>query len=200
LSFLATTYDNRLIIDTGLTSYKLSRFICDYINEHRPDIRDLYNSADAVQDVINSSRETPKTKHRVVTSRTARNWLKKLGYSWKDVTKDVFVDGHERDDVVRYRKEFLDTMDSLLPFIVEFNEDGTMKEKEYPIGCHVGGPDRPIVLITHDESIFSANDGRHQAWIEDGSTFLRPKGKGKGIMVSDFLLLESSISPEREAE
>ena len=107
----------KLIIDIGLTSYKLSQFVCDYIYEHRADIRDLYDSADAIQDVINSSRENPKTKHRVITSRTARNWLKKLGYSWKDITKDVFVDGHERDDVVRYRKDFLDTIDSLLPSV-----------------------------------------------------------------------------------
>jgi hypothetical protein len=70
-----------------------------------------------------------------------------------------------------------------------------MKEKQYPIGCCIDGPDRrPIILITHDESIFSANDGRHQAWIGENGTFKRPKGKGKGIMVSDFLLPWSRLN------
>lgn len=60
-------------------------------------------------------------------------------------------------------------------------------------------------MITHDESTFSANDGRRQAWIEEGHNVLRPKGKGKGIMVSDFLLSWSrlnleSFSSERQLE
>lgn len=55
--------------------------------------------------------------------------------------------------------------------------------------CAVNGPNRrPCILITHDESTFSANDGRHQAWLEKGRAFLRPKSKGKGIMNSDNLL------------
>ncbi len=31
----------------------------------------------------------------MIQSRIARNWLCKLGYEYKDVRKDVFVDGHE---------------------------------------------------------------------------------------------------------
>ena len=70
-----------------------------------------------------------------------------------------------------------------------------MKWKDYLSDCAVGGPQRrPIIIITHDESIFSANDGRHQAWIPKDSAFLRPKGKGKGIMVSDFLLPWSRLN------
>jgi hypothetical protein len=59
----------------------------------------------------------------------------------------------------------------------------------------VGGSKcRPVVIITHDESIFSANDGKHQAWVPENGTILRPKGKGKGIMVSDFLLPWSRLN------
>jgi hypothetical protein len=46
---------------------------------------------------------------------------------------------------------------------------------------------RPIIIITHDESIFSANDGRRQ---EHEIFFV----KGKGIMVSDFLLPRSWLN------
>jgi len=136
-----------------------------------------------------------QTKKSGIRSRTARNWLKRLGYNWRDVKKGVFLDGHERDDVVEYRQRFLKDMNGLLPYFVEFAADGTIQDKVYPVDCVVGGPDRrPIIMITHDESIFSANDGKHQAWIKDGDTFLRPKGKGKGIMVSDFLLPWSRLN------
>ncbi|KAF8507718.1 hypothetical protein JB92DRAFT_3121644 [Gautieria morchelliformis] len=37
----------------------------------------------------------------------ARRWLMKLGYELKEVRKGMYVDGHEREDVVEYRKTFL---------------------------------------------------------------------------------------------
>ena len=125
----------------------------------------------------------------VIRSRTARNWLHKLGFQYKEVKKDVFIDGHERPDVVKDRNQFLKVMEELKPFMVEFESDGSMKPKDYPPGCIVGGEERrPIIVITHDECTFSANDGKRQAWMQPGNSFLRPKGRGQGIMVSDFLL------------
>ena len=109
--------------------------------------------------------------------------------------KGIFIDGHERPDVVEYRKQFLETLETLSPYLVEFTSDGRMQEKVYPAGCEVGGSKcRPVIIITHDESIFSANDGKHQAWVPENGTILRPKGKGKGIMVSDFLLPWSRLN------
>ena len=46
--------------------------------------------------------------------------------------------------------------------------------------------ERPFVLVTHDESTFNANDGKRRLWSQEEQP-LRPKGKGKGIMVSGFL-------------
>ena len=43
------------------------------------------------------------------------------------------------------------------------------------------------MLVTHDESTFNANDGKRRLWLKNGEQPLRPKGKGKGIMVSGFL-------------
>jgi hypothetical protein len=37
--------------------------------------------------------------------------------------------------------------------------------------------------------------GSHQAWVPENGTILRPKGKGKDIMVSDFLLPWSRLMP-----
>src|SRR4029077_6050341 len=181
---------------TALTSYRLCQFLSDYIRENRPDIRSACGSLEDVEGVIHSTSEQPSGRRTAITSRTARKWLQnRLGYSWKDIKKGVFFDGHERDDVVQYRKEFLEVIKNLLLYMAEFNADGSMKAKMYPSDCTVGGPDRrPVIFITHDESIFSANDGRHQAWISKYGTFKRPKGKGKGIMVSDFLLPWSRLN------
>ena len=38
---------------------------------------------------------------------TARRWLAKLGYELKEAKKGIYVDGHEREDVVTYQQEFL---------------------------------------------------------------------------------------------
>jgi len=53
-----------------------------------------------------------------------------------------------------------------------------------------GSESRPIILVTHDEATFSANDGIRRAWMDMNgeATYLRPKTKGQGIMVSEFLL------------
>ena len=86
-------------------------------------------------------------------------------------------------------------MAALLLYLVEFQEDGSILDKQYPEDCAVGGPNRrPVIMITHDESIFSANDGRRSAWVQEGHNILRPKGKGKGIMVFDFLLSWSRLN------
>ncbi len=137
----------------GLSSYKLVQFLKTYVSPQ--------------------GIETPI----VIRSRIARRWLCKLGYEYKDVRKDVFVDGHERSDVVEGCKNFLTKIEELKPYVVEFEEDGTMKPKAYPFDCAVGGDEcRPIIVITHDECTFSANNGIQRAWTQKRDMFLRPKG------------------------
>lgn len=43
------------------------------------------------------------------------------------------------------------------------------------------------VIIFHDESTFQANDDQPTLWAEKGTSVMRPKSKGSGIMVSDFI-------------
>lgn len=185
----------------GLSSYKLAQFVSDYIKKSRPDLKERSENIEEIENAIVSGGATSNSspasvqKNAGIRARTARRWLRRLGYRWQEVRKGVFIDGHERPDVVEYRKQFLEEMQRLLPYLVEFTSNGEMKEKTYPNDCEVGGPNaRPIILITHDESTFSANDAKRQAWIAENNTFLRPKGKGKGIMVSDFLLPWSRLN------
>ena len=91
--------------------------------------------------------------------RTARKWLNRLGYEWKDILKGISFDGHERKDVVEYREIFLEKMKSLPSYFIEFEEDGKILPKEYLSDRTIEELDQqPIIIITHDESIFSAND------------------------------------------
>lgn len=126
----------------------------------------------------------------MIRSCIAQTWLRKLGFVYKEVYKDVFVDDHERPDMVENRNCFLTKIEELKPYMAEFNENGAMKAKNYPVDCAVGGEKRrPIIIITYDEYTFSANDGVQKAWTWEGDIFLQPKKQGQGIMTFDFLLL-----------
>ena len=43
------------------------------------------------------------------------------------------------------------------------------------------------VILFHDESTFQANDDQKTFWGTKDMVFLRPKRKGAGLMVSDFI-------------
>ena len=43
------------------------------------------------------------------------------------------------------------------------------------------------ILVTHDECIFYANDGKRGIWASNGELPLRKKGNGRSIMISEFL-------------
>lgn len=51
-------------------------------------------------------------------------------------------------------------MKELKPYIVEFDKNGVIKPKAYPQDCAIGSHHwQPIMVITHNEYTFSANDG-----------------------------------------
>ena len=101
----------------------------------------------------------------------------------------MFFDGHEQEDIKEYRETFLHEMKLFLLYFIEFFEDGTIVSKEYPSDCAMRRPKkRPIIMITYNESIFSINDRHKKVWILNSQGILRLRGKGKGIMISDFLL------------
>ena len=55
----------------------------------------------------------------------------------------------------------------------------------YTIGTN--NASRHLVTIYHNESAFHANEGRTSGWTVKGKQPLLPKGKGRGLMVSDFI-------------
>lgn len=139
----------------GLSSYKLIQFLKEYVNP--------------------KGIETPV----VICSCTVQTWLRKLGFVYKKMCKDVFIDSYEWPDVMEDQNCFLIKIEELKPYMVEFNENGTMKVKDYLVDCAVRGEEcRTIIIITHDECTFSRNDGVQKAWTWEGDTFLRPKRRG----------------------
>ena len=55
-------------------------------------------------------------------------------------------------------------MKKLEPYFVKFNKNGTMKDKEYLLDCVIKGANqRLVIVITYNESTFSANDGIQKA-------------------------------------
>lgn len=94
-----------------------------------------------------------------------RNWLCKLGYVYKNIQKDMFMDKYKRSDIVEYHINFLIKMEELKPYMVEFDKDGTMKPKTYPLDCVVKGENKwPIIMITHNKCTFSTNGSVKKVW------------------------------------
>lgn len=50
---------------------------------------------------------------RSISVETARVWLHQLGFQYLDIKKGTYFDGHEREDVVDYRKEYISKLKEL---------------------------------------------------------------------------------------
>ena len=120
-----------------------------------------------------------------ISLRTAQKWLKKLGFKPTKNQKGIYVDGHDREDVVEYRTLFLAEMERLSPFMETWTEDidGCMT----PVPPILAPGVRKHVLVVHDECAFHANDGRRNMWTEEGKAPFSKKDQGKTLMVSTFL-------------
>ena len=125
---------------------------------------------------------------RKTSVETARQWMHELGFAVLSASKGAYYDGHERDDVVQYRKGFLKRMIEvgyLHPDQAPTPDAQRAFPSDVPLpSCEVR---EKTVIIFHDESTFNANDDQTTQWGVKGEGMLRPKSKGSGIMVSDFI-------------
>lgn len=139
------------------------------------DLMKLLNDPDIRKDV-----GVPKP----ITLRTARRWLRKMGYRWKSEPKGQYFDGHERADVVHYRTHvFLPIWKSIEPFIQGWDDETGLP---VPLMLKIG--QRQIIIWFHDETTFYAHDRRRRRWVHRNE---RPipwkKGEGVSMGVSDFI-------------
>lgn len=49
----------------------------------------------------------------------------------------MFIDGHERSNIVEDCKEFIKKIEKLKPYMVKFEKDGIIKDKIYSPDCVV---------------------------------------------------------------
>ena len=96
--------------------------VCEWIAEHPVDQITAYGLAKAVGTYLDSERAIAVVEKILqfgpggnrIRARTACCWLNQLGLVHSRYTKGVYVDGHECEDVVFYRKEvFLPRWNSL---------------------------------------------------------------------------------------
>ena len=131
---------------------------------------------------------------KCISERTANRWLKALGWIRSATKKGIYIDGHERADVVDYRQKFLQTMKEFEERMIMTHETNPDILKFPPNGV------RPLVFYTHDETIFYANDGQRVIWHPRGEMPLRKKGRGRSIMVSEFLsIIDGRLKHTRPA-
>jgi hypothetical protein len=123
------------------------------------------------------------SSHKTISTRTAERWLRVLGLTFKQHRKGIYYDGHEREDVVEYRKIFLQRMKAFEAKMTKY----TGPHMDIEIEPLYWPWEKEIILVVHDESIFYSNDGKRGIWSEDGEMPLRAKGNGKSLMVSEFL-------------
>jgi len=122
---------------------------------------------------------------RTPTKRTVRNWLKLMDYCYGTGIKGMYIDGHEREDVVNYRQNhFLPLWSILESRMTTWTSQNQMQPPVLPDFLLK----KRIVLITHDESTFYAHDRRKKQWFhKDESAEPIKKGEGASLMVSDFV-------------
>lgn len=130
------------------------------------------------------------TKACSISIYTARRWLHKLSWRYRQQKKGMYIDGHEREDVVEYRKAFVKRWKEYEKRFVIYDNDGNVVST--PTGFPVPqGVRFRLILVTHDESTFYENDRRKTHWIHnDAKPVAQKKGEGQSIMASDFLTLE----------
>jgi hypothetical protein len=97
--------------------------------------------------------------------------------------KGVYMDGHEREDVVKYRNEVF------LPAMAKFEERMTKFEgpELRKVAPTLREGEKEIIPQFHNESCLSVNDYKARAWLGPNQTILQKKGRGRLIHVSEFI-------------
>ncbi|SAM02738.1 hypothetical protein [Absidia glauca] len=130
----------------------------------------------------NENENDGDSKQTGVSVNTIRNYLVKWGFSFRKNIKGIFFDGHERPDVVTYREAWATRMMNKSRSMTMY--EGEDMEIEILPSLRPGY--KMHVMVTHDESVFYANDGKNKGWFLPGEVHLRSKGPGRSIMVSEF--------------
>ncbi|KAF4648088.1 hypothetical protein FOL46_003355, partial [Perkinsus olseni] len=112
------------------------------------------------------------------SERTVSRWLEALDFKLVQVKKTLYVDGHERPDVVADRARLAKQLDEMKPLLLTV-DDETLEVKS--------NPHASFILVSQDEKIHHSNDQQKRYWSDGTNTVLPKKSQGRTIMTSDFL-------------
>ena len=143
------------------------------------------------------SYHLPPNLPRTISLRTATRWLHKLGFRPQSHKKGAYVDGHEREDVVKSREEFLKKLKELKETHLPPPPCSDERAATPPPDAETR---KKLILIYHDESIFNTNEGQTWMWAGEDAPIIQPKTKGSGIMVSDFVDAHSGFLELTDSE
>ena len=124
-----------------------------------------------------------------ISERTGRRWLQHLSWRYGPSRNGMYLDGHEREDVVAYGDAFVARWKVYEKRFHTWDNDGieSLPQNAFP----VQGGLFHLILVTHDASVFYQNDFRKTHWIASTSKATPlPKGDGQSITISDFLTSE----------
>jgi hypothetical protein len=101
----------------------------------------------------------------------ARQWLIKLEWWHTTLKKGVYMDGHERPDVIDYRvNTFLPLMAQLEKWMVHWVMNGSKLVRVDP---KLGPDEKRVIVVFQDESCFHVNEYKHDVWCAPRFSFLR---------------------------
>lgn len=86
-----------------MNSAGLAEAVTDYWSE-------TYNTEQAEEADQRSGITIARIHRRIkrgLSSRSARAWLLRLGWNWREVKKTIYKDGHKRENVIGYRNDVL---------------------------------------------------------------------------------------------
>ena len=156
--------------------------------------KDKYIKALDVVEIVASQEiqerlKTSGIEKQQISERTARQWLRKFKWRYSQKKKGMYIDSHEREDVVAYRQKFVTRFFiQYAPRMYTWDHDGeeTIPAAGSPLANTNNRPFQ-LILVTHDKSTFFANDERKTPWVHESHKALpERKGDGTSIMISDF--------------
>jgi hypothetical protein len=91
-----------------------------------------------------------------ITVWTGQQWLHKMNWRYGKATKEMYIDGHEQDDVVEYCKGVLACMEEYSKQMTTYDRDGNILS--HPTGINIAARIYPLIEITQDKSTFTMYD------------------------------------------
>jgi hypothetical protein len=168
-------------------SKKNSEFSIDILQEEAEQF--LENKKDKEETTIKIEPEEGKKSKYSISYQSMQNLLFNWGFYWSNNKARPFVNGHERDDVVSYRKIFIDYFANNLNCYWMYIKSATGEYK-----WSIPDKDKARIVISHDESTVRSGDTRSFKWLHAFFSPMFNKGRGISRMVSDFIVCHPSMT------